>query len=286
MAHILCPLPSRDFDPSEVGVTWKVLTAMGHRVTFATPDGLPAACDPIMISGRGLDPWSNVPVLGKIRILGLMLRANKAARTAYRAMTQDAAFLHPIRWTAIDVSKFDGLFLGGGHRARGMREYLESPILQGVIASFFAMNKPVGAICHGVLLAARSTQESGKSVLYGRKTTSLTWVQEKTASAFAHVGRFWDRNYYRTYIEEPGQTEGFLSVQQEVTRALEKPTDFVDVPGSDPLFKVKTSGLSRDTAEDDRPAWVVRDGNYLSARWPGDVHTFARDLGRLLREAA
>ena len=24
------------------------------------------------------------------------------------------------------------------------------------------------------------------------------------------------------------------------------------------------------------PAWVVRDGNYVSARWPGDVFTFAQ----------
>lgn len=56
MAHILFPLPSRDFDPTEVGVTWRVLTAAGHGVSFATPDGKAGAADPIMITGRGLDP--------------------------------------------------------------------------------------------------------------------------------------------------------------------------------------------------------------------------------------
>ena len=32
------------------------------------------------------------------------------------------------------------------------------------------------------------------------------------------------------------------------------------------------------------PAWVVRDGSYLSARWPGDVHTFAQRFVELIRE--
>src|SRR3546814_13138878 len=69
----------------------------------------------------------------------------------------------------------------------------------------FAADKPVAAICHGVLLAARSKRADGRSVLHGRKTTALSWRHERTASAFAHVGRFWDRNYYRTYPEEDGQ---------------------------------------------------------------------------------
>src|SRR3546814_9599606 len=50
MAHIFFPLPSRDFDPTEVGVTWRVLTAAGHGVSFATPDGKVGAADPIMIT--------------------------------------------------------------------------------------------------------------------------------------------------------------------------------------------------------------------------------------------
>ncbi len=40
--------------------------------------------------------------------------------------------------------------------------------------------------------------------------------------------------------------------------------------------------MVRDTFDDDRPAFVVRDGNYVSARWPGDVHTFARAFAELL----
>jgi putative intracellular protease/amidase len=37
-----------------------------------------------------------------------------------------------------------------------MRVYLGSGVLQSAVADFFAQEKPVGAICHGVLLAALS----------------------------------------------------------------------------------------------------------------------------------
>jgi putative intracellular protease/amidase len=286
MAHILMPLPSRDFDPTEVGVSWLVLTERGHRVSFATPDGRPGTADPIMVTGRGLDPWSAVPLLGQIKLIGLLLRANVAARRAYAAMIASPAFRTPLQWSSLRVEDYDGLILGGGHRARGMREYLESDTLQHLVAAFFAADKPVGAICHGVVLAARSTAADGRSVLHGRKTTALTWSQERTASRFAHVGRFWDRNYYRTYLEQNGEPVGHMSVEHEVTRSLADPNDFVNVPADNPKLRQKTSGLARDTLGDDTAAWVVRDGNYVSARWPGDAHSFGHAFADLLAAGA
>ena len=56
-----------------------------------------------------------------------------------------------------------GLVLPGGHRARGMCPYLENPDLQGAVAAFFDAGKPVGAICHGVVLAARSISSPSSS---------------------------------------------------------------------------------------------------------------------------
>jgi len=285
MSTIILPIPSRDFDPSEVAVSWKVLTGLGHRIAFATPDGKPGACDPIMIDGIGLDPWSRVPGLRRLRVIGLVLRANKDARRAYAEMIRSPGFLAPLRWEVVREAEFDGLLLGGGHRARGMREYLESPVLQALVTAFFAADKPVAAICHGVLLAARSKRADGQSVLYGRKTTSLTWKQEKTASAFARFGRWWDRNYYRTYTETAGEPEGHMSVEAEVIRALASPSDFIDVPRNAADFGKKTSGLSRDTSSNDTPAWIVTDRNYVSARWPGDAHAFAATFGALLAAA-
>ena len=282
MAKVLIPLPRRDFDPSEVALSWKVLRGRGHDVVFATPEGEPAEADPIMISGRGLDAWSPLPVLGGLKLFGLILRARADAREAYREMQRDPGFTRPLRWDAARAEDFDGLLLGGGHWARGMREFLESPRLQTLVADFFGVDKPVAAICHGVLLAARSSRADGRSVLYGRKTTALTWKQERTASLLAHIGRFWDRNYYRTYPEQAGQASGYMSVQQEVTRALASPQDFLDVPAEATHFLRKTLGLQRDSASDARPAWVVRDGKYVSARWPGDAWQFAATFAHVL----
>ena len=44
------------------------------------------------------------------------------------------------------------------------------------------------------------------------------------------------------------------------------------------------SGLFRDNSEDTRAAWVIRDGCYVSARWPGDVHGFAMTFAAVLAE--
>ena len=238
----------------------------------------------MMLTGKGLDLWGAVPLLRNLPFVGLLMRANRNARRAYAEMIADPDYLAPLRWDAIDPAAFDALLLPGGHRARGMREYLESEILQRHVAGFFDQEKPVAAICHGVLLAARSiSKRTGRSVLSGYRTTALTWAFENSAWSVARVTRFWDPNYYRTYLEQDGQPKGFMSVQQEVTRALASADDFRDVPTADTHYRRKTSGLVRDSMDDETPAFVVRDRNYVSARWPGDVHTFAKTFSGMLK---
>jgi putative intracellular protease/amidase len=284
MARVLILLPARDFDPSEAAVSWQMLVNAGHVVAFATPDGRPASADDMMLTGQGLDPWGAIPLLRNLPLIGLLMRANRGARNAYAEMIADPSYRAPLRWDAVDALSFDGLLLPGGHRARGMREYLESETLQRHVVSFFEAERPVAAICHGVLLAARSiSKRTGRSVLYGHRTTALTWALERSAWRVARITRFWDPDYYRTYLEQSGQPDGFMSVQQEVTRALARAEDFMDVPADDPDYRRKTSGLQRDSLDDARPAFVVRDRNYVSARWPGDAHTFATTFSDMLK---
>ena len=282
MAKVLIPIPQRDFDPSEAAVSWSVLKRLNHSVIFATPDGKPGRADDLMLTGEGLDPWGFLPGVRRLVAVGRLMRANADAQRAYAAMESDAAFKTPRRWRELRRGDFDALVLPGGHRARGMRAYLESEILQRLVAEFFTADLPVAAICHGVLVAARSRTENGRSVLYGRRTTALTWSFERKAEMVGRIVRFWDPNYYRTYLDAPGEPHGYMSVQQEVTRALAKPQDFLDVPPDTPDYKRKTDGLTRDTFDDDRPAFVVRDGNYVSARWPGDAYTFAKTFAAVL----
>lgn len=247
MATVLIPLPDTDYDPTEAAVPWLTLTRRGHTVRFATPAGAPATADPRMVYGTGLGPWKP------------LLRADTNGRAAHAMMIRDPAYLAPWSHAHAATQPIDGLVLPGGH-APGMRAYLESPHLQALVASAFAQNLPVGAICHGVVLAARSRDAAGRSVLFGRKTTALTRTLEFSGWLLTAA---WLGNYYRTYP---------TPVQTEVTRALARADDFI--AGPMPL-------LRDDSAHADR-GFTVRDGHYLSARWPGDAHRFAQEFADLL----
>ena len=247
MATILIPLPTTDFDPTESAVPWRMLSAAGHNVRFATPDGKPGTADPIMLTGKGLG------------VLAPLLMANQDARDAYAAMQQSAEFQAPLRYTDVRCANFDALLLPGGH-APGMKTYLESSVLQGLVQEFFVADKPVAAICHGVLLAARSHLASGLSVLYGRKTTALTKTLELSGWALTCL---WMGSYYRTYPQV---------LQDEVKSRLARPQDFLPGPPA----------TTRDSPSNLTPGFVVQDGNYLSARWPGDAHLFATAFIKML----
>lgn len=247
MARILVPLPAQDYDPSEAAIAWKLLTARGHAIRFATPEGCPAEADPRMLSGKGLGIWTAV------------LRADANAREAHAAMVQSEAFRQPVAYGDIDASTIDALLLPGGH-APGMKPYLESARLQALVASHFAADKPVAAVCHGVLLVARSKGADGKSVLHGRRTTGLTKQQEMTAWLMTAA---WLGSYYRTYP---------TPLQTEVQALLARPQD----------FDVGPPAVLRDDLQHLHRGFHLRDGNYLSARWPGDIHGFALEFAEML----
>jgi putative intracellular protease/amidase len=63
-----------------------------------------------------------------------------------------------------------------------MRQYLGSPVLRDQVAGFWRLGRPVGAICHGVLVLARTRDAaSGRSVLAGCRTTCLPKYMERSA---------------------------------------------------------------------------------------------------------
>lgn len=117
------------------------MRSLGHRVVFATPDGKPAAADARILTGRGLG------------VLARVLMADANGRQAYVEMAASPEFQHPIPWAEARVADFQGWLLPGGH-APGLKPYLESAVLQSLVAAAFAAGLPVGAICPGVVLAA------------------------------------------------------------------------------------------------------------------------------------
>jgi len=236
--RILIPLPDVDFDPTEVAVPWHALVNAGHQVVFATEQsGTVPAADRRLLSGV---------IFGK-------LGADQEPLRFYGQLSQSDELHHTVAWSALDADSFDGLILPGGH-APGMRQYLGSPVLHERVATFWAAGRPVGAICHGVLVLARAVDGEGRSLLHDRRTTCLPKYMERSA----YLATAWKLGrYYRTYP---------AYVEDEVKRSL----------ASAQQLQVGPRTLAKGTDGDDRHAFVVEDGHYLSARWPGDAYLFSK----------
>ena len=70
-------------------------------------------------------------------------------------------------------------------------------------------------------------------------------------------------DYYWTYP---------TTVEDEVRSALARPEDFIKGP----------LPVRRDSAARLGVGFTVRDGEYLSARWPGDAHRFAAEFAAMI----
>ncbi len=234
---ILMPLPDRDFDPTEAAIPWKTCTSRGFGVTFSTENGTVAEGDLRRLEG---------PLPG-------LLSASRRARAAYREMIEDPAFGCPIPWERIDASRFQGLLLPGGD-ALGVRQYLDSSLLRSKVLQFWQENKLIGALCHGVLVLARTIDpRTGRSVVYGHKVTATP----KSLDRFAYLGDHWLLKHGYIMYER--------CVADEVRTCVQHPQDLSFGPS---LFK----------------PYVVRDGMLITSRWFLDAELFAEIFAEALGE--
>jgi len=237
---ILMPLPDRDFDPTEAAIPWRACSLQGWSVAISTETG-------------------NVPVGDLRRLEGPLpglLTASQKARTAYRDMTQDAAFQHPIPYEGIDASEYEALLLPGGD-APGVRQYLDSTLLRTKVLQFWIQHKPIGAMCHGVLVLARTIDpRTGRSVVYGSKVTA----PPKSLDRFGYLLDRWLLKH--GYVMYP------RCVAEEVRDCLEHAHDISFGPS---IFK----------------PYVVHDGVLITSRWYLDAELFAETfVGALGPDAA
>lgn len=180
MKKVIIPIPLKDFDTTEVALTWKILSSNNIQCTFATENGHVGETDPLLLTG----------------VIFGQLGAKKNAIDAYNELLNTTEFKNPITFKAIIPQDYDMIFLPGGH-AKGMRPYLESKILQAIIVDFFKLNKQVASVCHGSLLLARSVNsETGKSIVYDYNFTGLP----KSLEMLAYGITKWKLDdYYKTY---------------------------------------------------------------------------------------
>ena len=184
--------------------------------------------------------------------------ADRNARLAHCELVDNAARAVALR--CVDHAGFDALLLPRSH-AHGMREYPEATR---VVAGFFDAGKPVRRFAT-VVLAARSIRCAADARCRTRRSTALTWARAILRS-FALCRRWWDRDYHRTY-REAAEAAGHRSVQAEVTRALARPDDFLDVPwmrptgcGERPVPRFTARLASR------RARWQLRVGTLARRR--------------------
>jgi protease I len=235
------PLPAVGYEATEAGVPWKVLHDLGARITFATPNGAVSKPDTLTATGKG-GGWR-----------GLLFKADKPALKAWREMEASPEYQAPLCYEEISCDDFDVLVLPGGHH-HGMREYLGSEILQRRVADFFAARKLVAAICHGVLLAARSRRADGRSVLHGCRTTIVPTATENMV--FRLCAKKFGNDYGKPYK---------LTAEEEVRSLLASPEDLV----------VAAPPLRKDAPGRTDNSLCMVDGDYISARMPHDAWGFA-----------
>ncbi len=234
---VLLPLPDHDFDPTEASIPWQQCIKQGWKVVISTEHGEMAECDRYKIEG----------------ILPGILRASPGARDAYRELQADASYQHPIHYDQIDPGEYTALILPGGDGLR-MKQYLESSTVQAKVLEFSRLQKLVGAICHGILVLARTVDpEAGKSVLFGHKITVLP--------------KSLDRLAYR--LDSLTVNHGYIMysccVEDEVSACMAKPDDLI-----------KGSGIFK--------PFVVSDGNLVTSRWSGDAELFAERFVEILKK--
>lgn len=244
--NVLILLPDSDYDPTESAVPWYLLSTNGHKITFSTPNGEASHADERLVS-KGFS------------FLSPLFMTRKVDLKKYSLMISSMKYSQIIAYSEVEPKKYDALFIPGGH-AKGVKSLLESKDASQICNHFMTSNKPVGAICHGVLLLARSKSQDGHSLLQGRTTTALTNLLEIPAWLLTFP---WLGKYYRTYK---------TTVENEVTSAVSK----------DGKFLRGNPFPMRDTESNTSHGFVVLDGNYLSARWPGDCNLFAKEFVSLL----
>ena len=242
MARVLVPLPDADFDVTEVAVPWHVLTDAGHEVVFATERGATPAADPRLLDRRDLRPAR------RRRRAQAALRGHDArpSRSAHRSRGTRSAPTTSTRSCSPAVTR------------RACASTSAAPRCSAGSAELWALERPVGAICHGVLVLARTVDPAtGRSVLADRTTTCLPKYMERSAYAATawKLGR-----YYRTYP---------AYVEDEVRAALRRPGPAVPARAAHAV----AGGAPPPTTA---ARFVVEDGRYVSARWPGDAYAFAR----------
>lgn len=139
----------------ELASPYYVFQKEGCDITIISPEGGEVDIDPTSINE------DNITVNAK-RFL-----SDEDAMQAL-ADTQSAVDTNP--------NNYDAVYFAGGHGT--MWDFTDEPVTQ-LVESFYANNKPVASVCHGVVALVPAMDEQGDPVVKGKTLTCFTDAEER-----------------------------------------------------------------------------------------------------------
>ena len=246
--RVLVPLPDRDFDVTEVAVPWRLLTDAGAR--WCSPPSPAAPRRPTRCCSTASSSASSAPAAEPKRF--------------YAEMQDAPRFRQPIAYADIVPGAFDALLLPGGH-----------------------------ATGHAAVPRQHRAAGEGRGVLGARPTGRRDLPRRARAGPYQGPD---DRpqRHRRPADDLPAEVHGAHRVPHY--RVAARPllphlsglrrgrgARRARATRSGSSSAVRACWLDAAPRDDDSPAFVVQDGRYVSARWPGDAYAFGRRLVDLLR---
>ncbi len=139
----------------ELAAPYQMLSAAGFDILFATPGGKAAPLDPASLE----EPW--------LQPAGHWFRAQKQALAQLEA---------PLDLADVDASRIDAIFLVGGTGT--LWDFPGCRPLGALASTLLAQNRPVAAICHGVVGLLTATAADGQPLAAGKSLTCFSNEEE------------------------------------------------------------------------------------------------------------
>ncbi|MGF7150272.1 putative intracellular protease/amidase [Sphingomonas zeicaulis] len=139
----------------ELATPYQILEAAGYDVIFATPAGRPAPLDPASLE----EPW--------------LLPAGHWFLSQSAAMAQLEA---PLDLADVDAMRIQAIFLVGGTGT--LWDFPGCAALGALASALIAQDKPVAAICHGVVGLLTATTPDGAHLVTGKSLTCFSNEEE------------------------------------------------------------------------------------------------------------
>jgi putative intracellular protease/amidase len=148
----------------ELAEPYYIFTFAGALITLASPEG----------GAVPLDPQSESLIMSNSTI-----RRFQKDPVAIQMMEETVTF------DTLTADDFDMVLLTGGHGA--MWDFPGNAPLKQLLEDFSRQGKPIGAISHGVAALVNLQDDSGGSLMKGRKLTAFTDNEEQSSGLTAVV---------------------------------------------------------------------------------------------------